>query len=359
MIKKYPFLYLNPRGYQIEFLKRESSSNHRAYLKEAFDHLVGTGPNDRIKDENGADNLIPRIFSLANRLSQKCYEEKDATDIISDFFGDYLASSEALKKINSSIKRLRKEFFSKENPPFPNKPKKAYDWLRSELRSEDSLIRKELERNKEAHHRLFEQVSTNINKLEEISHQSWALKKEVKFICYPVKKTWKKEALWEGTLLAKLKDEIEKFSEKTGFMEDSLILFLLTGIKPVLLLYNIDRKFSVFDGKDISKKFILSIQRPLNKKVFDKIFYKVKEFFGSQSQVFKEKHLDLYELVDSYGGPPSNRKRDFWQKVQIEINKKYPGWFKEERFFNGPRITYNRIMKYLKKEKDIRKKDLE
>jgi hypothetical protein len=146
---------------------------------------------------------------------------------------------------------------------------------------------------------------------------------------------------------ARLEKETKKLSKKTSFTQMSLILFVLTGIKPVSSPYTFSKSFFTIDEKHMGKKIVLHIYKLLTKKMVDNIYWKIKEFFGKKEKSFlDEKHLDLDTLVDKYGGVPKKGKTDFWINIQKEINKKYPNWFNDPKA-NGPRITYNRIKRRL------------
>lgn len=338
MINEYEYLHHSPtRQEQIKRLEDNASPVQRPHIKKAFDYVV----KNKVTKEDDANEVIGKIFSLAEEFAKS-----ESTDIIPGFFEGYIISNETIKEILPSIKKLRQEVFSKEIPPFPNNPQKAFAWLKEEEEKEARPFCQKNEKNIKKIDELCNEILNKIGEYNKLTNIRCEFSQKKRVLSYPREDGWKKIIqVWEGTPLARLEEKTRKLSEKVGFTQESLILFVLTGIKPISSLYSISEAYRVINGEYVGKKVTLHINRPLTKKIIEKIYCRVKEIFGKERKSFlKKKHSDLYDLVEKHGRPPKRNKGDFWQKIKKEINEKYPNWFNDPKA-NGPRITYNRIKK--------------
>ena len=341
MINEYEYFhYIPTRQKQIKRLENNASPAQRPHIKKAFDYVV---IKNKITKKDDADEVIGKIFSLAEEFARS-----GSTDIIRDFFESYIISNETIKEILPSIKKLRQEFFSKEIPPFPNNPQKAFAWLKEEEEKEAHPFRQNIEKNRKKIDELRNEILNKIGEYKNLTNIRCEFSRKSRVLSYPGEGGSKKIIqVWEGTLLARLEEKTRKLSEKAGFTQESMILFVLTGIKPVSLHYSISVASRFIDGEFVRKKVTLHINRPLTKKTSEKIRSRIKQIFGMERKSFlKEKHSDLCDLVEKHGGSPKQNKGDFWQKIKKEINEKYPNWFNDLKA-NGPRITYNRIKKHI------------
>jgi len=333
------------KGDQIKALERNASPAQKPFIKKAFEYVSKNKIEEQKVDKK--NDIINRIFSLADYLSKVGSKDSISEYAISDFFDNAIVSSESVKKFFPYIKKMRLELFSKEEPLFPNNPKKAIEWLKKEGEREALPFRQNYKKNHEQIKKLEDEILIRIEECNKLTNHEYRLSsKEKRFLPYPGKKDWRGIIpVWEGTPLAKLEAETKKLFERTSFTQITLIIFVLTGIKPVSSPYKISKDYHVHKGECIGREVTLHIYRPLTKEIFNNIQCKIKEFFGKKGRSFsEEKHYDLYDLVDKLGGSPKKNKGVFWKNIQKEINKKHPEWFNDPKA-NGPRITYNRIIK--------------
>jgi len=340
MSHSFKYLHSNPRDKQIEILKNNASASHKKHIYKAFGFVVGKG---KIENEDDVDRIVERINALANYIAIEGKEEK-APNLPECF----IISNESLKKIFPLIKKLRKELFTKDDAPFPNDIDEAIEWIKNEGKKEASSIHKSLLKNKK---RIEEKEKDISKELKKITGLYWSLRtEEPKWLPFPLKIKGKFVgmedcvAVWPRTPLAKLEEETRRFSEETNFSQLSLVMFVLTGIKPISLRYRFISEIK-WTRLGMVKNVILNIYRPLNKREIEELYYRIKKEFKRKAKAFlTEKHLFLYDLVERRGGVKRKEKTKFWIEIKTECNKKYPNWFKGP---DGPRMSYFRIMKRL------------
>lgn len=303
MYEGMPYLYArsSTKQGQIEVIEGEASLDLRPYIKTAFEVVRRNKPLTSKEDNN---EWIELIYRIAKLLSERgSFEQKDHfNEIPPDFFEGCILSNHILKLISLEIKKLRNELFSTEDPPFSNSPKKALDWIKREVKRDMQKVRS----------------------LTEDERKKRLLRN--RFIYYPDKDGLKEyNQLLENTRLAKLEEETRRILDRTYFNQWSLIGYVLTGIRPNYPLYRFLTHSSVFKGEPSGKKITIELYRPISKEFFLKLHTKVREAFGVKEKSFlKEKHNRIYEFINKYGGPPKEKKKDFWFKVWKEWNKKYP-----------------------------------
>lgn len=349
MYNSYESLYLNPRKKQIEIIKNNVKKFLRPQIQEAYNYIVGK--ESSIKEN--VESIVERIKELANHLAIN----QKSIDTISNFPETFITSNESIKKIFPIIKELRKEIFSKEEPLFPDDPLKAIEWLKNKAKEEALPFNQNIVRNQKKIDEIEKLLEDKLQELFKLTKRHCSLKKEENRIL-PIPLTLKGKykgtldylIIWPRTPLARLEIKTKLLFEETNFSQVSLIMFVLTGIRPISLKYNFISEIK-FGEIGIKKRVSLIINRPLNKGELEKIFHKIKKAFGRKGKQFLgNKHRYLYELVDKNGGVPRKNKGEFWEKIRKEFNKKY-----KERFNNpnSPRIAYQRVEKYFKEKVTI------
>jgi len=349
MSNEYEHLHLSSRDRQIEALERDFSSL-KPNIRKAFDHILGRG--EKLEKNDHADKIVEKIISLATEF----VKIKKLEDINFEPLEESIINSkELIKKILPLIKELRRELFGKEDPPFPiNKSKsnwdKAIEWLKNEERKEFNQWKNNIEKElgqrrklKEERKKIEKKIHCLLNKLSKLTPGKISPLKYISiFLHYPGEEGWQSHVrAVPGFRLEKFEKIIREIIKETNFSEESLVMFILTGISPLSLLY----KTTITDIIGKKRIYKLEIYRSLDREEIDKLYYKIKEAFGKKGKKFidEKKLLFLYETVESCGGVPQRDKGKFWDGIMKECNKKYPGWFKALEP-NSARITFQRLM---------------
>jgi hypothetical protein len=210
----------------------------------------------------------------------------------------FITSSEELKRIRPTLDDLRQEVFNNKKPPFKDLDQ-ALCWIKKEAGK-----------------------GIKNKKLSKLKHLSIAGKD---FIFAP------------GIPLDILAVNTDFLSQRTRFIQDSLIIYILTGIEPIARIYTIKK------GKFIE----LKIYRSLTEKESNSLFRKIKQSIKPARKKFTEKHLRLYRFFEKHGYPPTKEKMKFWEEKYKEWNKENPKNKKSSP--DVLRISYHRLKRLLEK----------
>ncbi|MBA7680856.1 hypothetical protein ES703_89177 [subsurface metagenome] len=188
-----------------------------------------------------------------------------------------------------------------------------------------------------------------MKELGKLTHLSCSLDEKIKtkFLPFPTESGWRRQIpAKEGIALGKLEKETRKLSENYNFTQSSLIMYVLTGIEPIVQSYRVNYH---------ERKINIEIHRPLRKGEINNIFQEINKLFGEERKEISEKHERLYQLVEKHGGPPNKKKKEFWDMILKEWNENNP---KDEQYSkrNCIRVTYNRLLKYTQNQTNILEK---
>lgn len=353
MYNSYEFLYLNPREKQIEIIENSVKEFLRPQIREAYNYIVGVGKDSFIKKNEDAENLVKRIKELANHFALN----QESKNIVSVQPESLITSNESIKKIFPIIKELRKELFSKEEPLFPDDHFKAIEWLKNKAKEEALPFNQNIVRNQKKIYEIEKLLEDKLQKLSKLTRRYYSLNiEEDRFLPIPLivkgkfKGTLDYLIIWPQTPLARLEIETKCLAEDTNFNQVSLIMFILSGNRPIPLKYNFisEIKFGRFG---IKKRVNIRIHRPLNKGELKEIHYKIKKAFGRKGKQFiNEKHVELYYLIEKHGGAPETKKTEFWKKILKEWNRAHSELKDKYKDPNCTRIAYSRAKRYIQEQ---------
>ena len=347
----YESLHRNSREIQIEILENNFNNSLKPYVKEAYNLIVGK--ESSIEEKDDVVSIIERIKELANHLTLN----PESKDIISNLSESLITSNESIKKIFPIIKKLRKEIFSKEEPLFPGDPFKAIDWLKNKAKEEALPFNQNIVRNQKKIYEIEKFIEDKLQELFKLTKRHCSLKKEENRIL-PIPLTLKGKYkgtldylfIWPRTPLARLEIETKLLSEETNFNQVSLIMFVLSGNRPIPLKYNFASEIK-FGRLGVKKGVNIRIHRPLNKGELKEIYYKIKKAFGRKGKQFiNDKHVQLYNLVEKHGGIPETKKTEFWKKILKEWNRTHSELNEKYKDPNCPRIAYLRAKRYIQEQ---------
>ncbi len=344
-------LHQNPRERQIEILENDFKKSLKPYVKEAYKFIIGK--ESSIEEKDDVVSIIERIKELAYCLTLY----KGSIDNISNFSETFIVSNESIKKILPIIRKLRKEIFSKEDPLFPDDPYRATEWLKNKAKKEAIPYKQDIDNNQKQISETVRHIEKKICELSTLMNRNFSLKpEEDNLLPIPLVTKGRLSSssnylfVWPRSPLARLERETKKLSEETNFSQVSLIMFVLTGIRPISLKYNFISEIK-FGDLGIKKRVNMIIYRPLNKGELEKIFYKIKKAFGRKGKQFiNEKHVELYNLIEKHGGVPETKKTEFWKKILKEWNMAHSESEDKYKYPNCPRIAYLRAKRYIQEQ---------
>lgn len=248
-----------------------------------------------------------------------------------------------LDKLSLSVKAIRRGIFKSIDAPFKT-IEEATNWIEQEGQNKPSN---------------FEEANKLVNKLQEMTH--WTV--SCKVLPYIGGDGWQRIiVVWAGTLSERLADETKELAEATGFNQASLVMHILTGIKPLLPLAQIVTHISNFNAPSgetfLSHRVELKITaRDLSTSQLSQIYKEMRGKLGVESdRHIKEDDFKLYETVRILGYPPEqnktsrSRKRakgtvDFWKTVQKEFEKGEKQG--KRKTWNAYRVAYHRLLRKL------------
>lgn len=269
-------------------------------------------------------------------------EKTTAAPELNFYPGMFIAAEKRIKYISSEIKEIREELFKTQETPFDDYDK-AVGWIRKEAKKERDDFYKKHHETQEDIQKLEDRVHNLIDKLNEI--QPWDHGIGLKFITIPIKTNplgpdTDEFITFPGTKLRKLANTIDRLSKTTRFSKFSLLIFILTGIKPMLPSCSIVKEASYGAG---GKKVELKLFRPFNQREFIKLFKYIENFMSNKKKKLNEKSLSVHEFIEKIGPVPSRNKMRFWKEALKQWNKTYPkGKYKGE---SSLRMAYTRTKK--------------
>jgi hypothetical protein len=155
--------------------------------------------------------------------------------------------------------------------------------------------------------------------------------------------------------LARLEKAAHDIAEVTSFSKLSVVAYLLADVtlelSPTIL--DIKRRVKTLpDGRSLEReRAIIEIENPnaITYDTFMRLYRELREMFN-RTKLKAMTHHDqlLHTLVQQLGGIPRHgKKKDFWEKVRQEWNRKVG--FEEYASIDGLRIRYARLLQKVNK----------
>jgi len=309
-------------------------------IPEATKILFGEDPAYKNMPFEMLFNLVRRIA-----LHLKQYPQKRPENLSSFLTPEILIdAAETLKEIRPQIIEIRKALFKKSDPPFYSLSK-ALAWIKRE----EKIGRKKWadsirgtggeKKQRDRRRRIEAEISTKITELKKITgHEIEGPEYIWHHLPGPGEKGWKTSIpVFPGSPLKKLEAETRELAGRTNFNQYSLVMSVLTGIKPLSYAYR--------TTETIGKKtaFKIEIFRDLSSKEFMKLFAEMRAFFKAGRKKLNEKHLRIYDFIEGKGGAPKKEVRKYWRERKDEWNKLNPN----DRYNSaeGLRMAHKRILK--------------
>lgn len=339
MISEYQYFYMDSRENQIKKLE-DRKSMLKPYIREAYEIVV---PGNKIEKKDNVELLIKVIFVLAEEFKKnEELQHGEPTYTLLNLPEGLIVSNELVKRILPQIEKLRQELFSKKTSPFPKSDNKALSWLKEQSKGDIQLVIQATRKNKIKIKNLLQEISNNIDEINNLSYEKFKLTTTSKFLPYPRKDGWKEVILVKDNRpLERLEKETRQLSEITNFSQAQLVKFVLTGVKPQTPIYNLKVEYP-------AKSVNLKIYRPIDKRLLELLNRQIKEIFERKGKHFlEEKHRDLYFLVESHGGPPKRNKMAFWTTIMKEWNDSAKSKKIIYTYPNSVNMAYRRILEFI------------
>lgn len=338
-------------------------------LKEIHtpDHLRGKPfeQYSEIIETFGRENFYPVDFSEAINLMERfiiSFPEEETSSFSKLTPQDSITSDFLVDKIDPWVKQIRKDLFGSSKQPFDWD--QAIKWIENqEKRSRgpkkdpeiiSNLIRQAKSEKKKK--RLYKPKA-----LEELRKKlDRPLSLSLSRPSLPYIKKNKDPLHWipaDGSKLTALAYETEKIERATGFNQASLVMYVLSGIKPLLPRYRISIKthaYTMPNKEQLTSREVELVFRCRDLKFGDllRIHKEIKKSLSLKREIpLKEKSERVYKLIKELGPPPhgirGKRNKQYWEKAKGSWNNRYP----DEQYKDWRAVVqqYDRITEFLER----------
>jgi hypothetical protein len=329
-----------------------SHLREHSFLKTAFEEKMKELGEGASYHKRLALDILTRAKELyAEYITTKM--KKDAADLAFAYTSrDFAESDIFAKRLRPWAKALRQERFKCDEAPFEIIDKAA-DWIEEE--TETNRINWE-----ERHGKRREEIEKEINRLA--SEHRIEIRAEAKYVPYQREDSEyvRRALLTPGTFLMKLTRESENMAGVTGLRQDTLVAYILVGLKPVrprMWATQTDRETELPGGERLVRRWetVTFYAADLTYDEVRAMYNAIKGYVGGEGAKKKGRKarvakadLELLDLVKERGGPPRKRgaKTKFWETVREEWNSKPD--VKPYRTSRGLSNRYERLSERLK-----------
>jgi len=293
------------------------------------------------------------VNDIARSLLANPPDEEEGESVVAGLTAETLITSDFLiEAISHWVELVRKEIVGSSQAPFTTL-REAQMWIEQGGPQEAEVMREQLIKREEARrrHEGFTMQMRSMPYLGEDGTKRFAQ------IIGPEPRKWtmplKREDAARYTELNWLNSETQIMESATGFSQLSLIQFILTGIKPILRRFATGWYLSHFtlpNGKKLRPTRVeIDVRaRDLSFQELQGIYTQYRMALQFQrGKTLNEKHLALYQLVSTKGGPPKGKGTvSFWESIKEEWNTKHPrGGYQT---WKGVKMAYDRICQNLR-----------
>jgi hypothetical protein len=245
-----------------------------------------------------------------------------------------------LTEILPSILEVRNAVSGADSPPFPNDIKGAIKWLDEETQKQAEELAKRTSQMTlpELIKMVTETIPRYLNR-KSCSMPGHQLKLTVERLTLNYRSMTgqtKQRLIIRGTPLHSMAEKLRHVSTETGFPFEMLLIFLLTGIQPVLPGIRI--RTSIKRSKTVSVDFL----RSLSRREIMALHSVLRKAFRGGRKSFSLENFEIYQFVKGKGGVPMKGKKAFWIQLCREWNKARPD--KRYKSYECFRVSYQRIV---------------
>ena len=248
-----------------------------------------------------------------------------------------------VKQVEPWIESIRRELFGKETPPFKSY-KSAVRWIKQEAEKQPKPSKKDLARLRE----LDSEITDKLQEVTRLSHQYARFEKRALIIPYAdLPDRWvKKLYVTRDKPLGPLADESEKIAEKTGFRQVAVVAWILAGRRPALPGAQLETGFNMAmtpAGEITTRRAAIDIFSP------DLKPSEIIELYKKAQAYLRPLHLSarnraLLGVIQELGDLKDiQEKRDYWEAVCNEYNRRKPKGARAYKNWEGPRKAFIRL----------------
>lgn len=322
-----------------EFIKtcmRQAQKDIRPFIPQAVESAA------KLYNITYSNADIAKVIMLAGDFHNSVKTTKNPSDfeVLLKFNPETAIITDMLiSEISPIAEEIRARLFSDQKPPFPEDIIKAMNWIHNESKCIPQEIVRKLQQTPGS--KRIELIRNTIpayidRKAKLLPGQMISIKFEPLTIPYRDSDGIRKHVqIFKGTKLFFLAETVRQLVENTGFSQDSLITFILTGIKPYFPSIKVKTGMKRFGYVQVE------FHRGMDYEEFLFLHRKLKRLF-QRKKTLNENHLDIFRLVSLKGGIPKKNKTKFWYDLLNEWNEAHPNDTYSNP--NSLRITYNRII---------------
>jgi hypothetical protein len=316
--------------------KSRAQEKLRPYIPKAIEGV------QKIDGLSGSRTDITKVIQLAGEFYDLLRTVDKPTDLelLLKFNPETAIMSDMLlSDIHPIVEEIRLRLFGKKSPPFPNNIENSVTWIINESKNVPESVVKRPKLSLPEFIKLMKETIPSYTKRKEKFLPGHMISFRIEKLTIPYRDlngNRKRMPILKGTKLFHLAINSKQIAQNTDFPQDSLITFILTGIRPYLPSFRIKTGIRKFGYVQID------FHRGMDYEEFLYLHRKLKSFF-KRKNTLNEKHFEVYRLVSKKGGIPQKNKSDFWAEVLEEWNNSHP----DDKYgsANNLRITYNRIIK--------------
>jgi hypothetical protein len=285
------------------------------------------------------------ILKQALDKARNDYESSSAHSSQEASTSTQLSEEYLIKLITPDVKRIRKKFFGSRLPPFATS-EDADNWIN---RSFEEAIRHFEERKLMFTALSMKRGDTAKDYNEEAARIAEKLTFKQLETYYNKAGT---QAELEEPVLLKCLNEARAIAEATGFLRYPILVFILTDIEPRLFRINTDVREEVHKlpskTKIVNRYAVLTLRGEVAFPELYSAYKDIRKQLGiRRKKDFKEKHLNIYRLVQEEGEPPEGEGTvAFWRSVENKWNSLYPK--NKYKHWKSIKMAYDRTISKLK-----------
>jgi hypothetical protein len=291
------------------------------YLKAVIhDVLTERLRNRQAPSENDVREIIQRADRLYAEWLPPSTESKDTELLFAPSGGDLITSDILLKNLLPWVEDLRREGFGGRQPPFGSIGEAA-DWIERTSTSD-----RESRRVVEGQDKIREELDALAGKYAEVSGIRLTLRYSRPILKYqkPGNEHVQNVYVAPGTFLDKLARETKDVAGRTGFTEDTLVVHILTGLKPVLPRIWLSQP----GGPHLSRRYatVRFNAADLGFEELRALYNELREYLGGKGKEgLSLEDWEFWRLIEDMGGPPTKwgTKTQFWKEAQQRWNREH------------------------------------
>jgi hypothetical protein len=248
-------------------------------------------------------------------------------------------TSELLRDlIEPDVKALRSELFGDSSAPFPNYDD-AVAWIEKE--SEVGKPNRDAQELRSIGRKVLNEARACFERWDGLLGFSQRFDVTLPMLKY-VKPSCSRvvdRGYWSGSRLPRLHSFVERTAHRTGFPEEALVAFVLSGLSPLLPGITVTLSCAPFSSPR-PPEITIRLRKPnITFRDLHVAYEMVQQELKMVPPSFLgESDRELVEAIKKLGGVPEKDKNEFWDDIAAELGK-------DTR--DAPRVQFSRLKKRL------------